>query len=48
MRLEIGKRRIYGYLCGGGVHAGYLFPAELKLISEWLDFGCAILQQSLR
>ena len=23
----------------GGVHAGYLSPAELKLISEWLDLG---------
>jgi hypothetical protein len=24
---------------GGGVHAGYLSDAELKLISEWLDIG---------
>jgi hypothetical protein len=23
----------------GGTHAGYLTPAELRLISEWLDIG---------
>jgi hypothetical protein len=23
----------------GGTHAGWLTPAELKLISEWLDIG---------
>jgi len=23
----------------GGTHAGYLIPAELRLISEWLDIG---------
>ena len=24
---------------GGGTHAGYLTPAELRLLSEWLDIG---------
>jgi hypothetical protein len=23
----------------GGTHAGYLTPAELRLIAEWLDLG---------
>jgi hypothetical protein len=23
----------------GGTHAGYLTPAELRLIAEWLDIG---------
>jgi hypothetical protein len=23
----------------GGAHAGWLSPAELKLLSEWLDIG---------
>jgi hypothetical protein len=24
---------------GGGSHAGYMSPAELRLLSEWLDIG---------
>lgn len=31
--------RFFSRFDAGGTHAGYLSPAELRLISEWLDIG---------
>ena len=31
--------RFFEVFAPGGVHAGYLQPAELRLISEWIDIG---------
>jgi hypothetical protein len=31
--------RFFSRFNPGGTHAGWLTPAELKLISEWLDIG---------
>ena len=31
--------RFFSRFNAGGSHAGWLTPAELKLISEWLDIG---------
>jgi hypothetical protein len=31
--------RFFSRFGAGGTHAGWLTPAELKLISEWLDIG---------
>ncbi len=31
--------RVFSRFNAGGTHAGWLTPAELKLISEWLDIG---------
>ena len=31
--------RFFNLFAAGGSHAGYLNPAELKLLSEWLDIG---------
>ena len=29
----------FSRFAAGGTHAGYLTPAELRLISEWVDIG---------
>ena len=34
-----GSTRFFSRFAAGGSHAGYLSPAELRLISEWLDIG---------
>ncbi|MBX3693671.1 MAG: hypothetical protein KF790_00715 [Steroidobacteraceae bacterium] len=34
-----GSTRFFGRFAAGGTHAGYLSPAELRLISEWVDIG---------
>jgi hypothetical protein len=31
--------RFFDEFAAGGTHAGYLTPAELRLLSEWLDIG---------
>lgn len=31
--------RFFAVFAAGGLHEGYLSPAELRLISEWLDIG---------
>ena len=31
--------RFFSRFAPGGTHAGWLEPAELKLVSEWLDIG---------
>lgn len=35
----IASRRFFDLFDPGGSHAGRLEPAELRLISEWLDIG---------
>ena len=34
-----GSTRFFSRFVTGGTHAGYLSPAELRLISEWVDIG---------
>jgi hypothetical protein len=34
-----GSTRFFSRFVTGGTHAGYLTPAELRLISEWVDIG---------
>ena len=34
-----GSTRFFSRFATGGSHAGYLTPAELRLISEWVDIG---------
>ena len=34
-----GSTRFFSRFAAGGTHAGYLTPAELRLISEWVDIG---------
>lgn len=34
-----GSTGFFGMFATGGTHAGYLTPAELRLISEWADIG---------
>lgn len=34
-----GSTRFFGRFAAGGSHAGWLTPAELRLLSEWLDIG---------
>jgi hypothetical protein len=34
-----GSTRFFGRFATGGTHAGRLTPAELRLISEWVDIG---------
>jgi hypothetical protein len=34
-----GSARFFGRFAAGGSHAGWLAPAELRLLSEWLDIG---------
>ena len=34
-----GEPRFFSRFNAGGSHAGWLTPAELKLVSEWLDIG---------
>jgi hypothetical protein len=34
-----GSTRFFGKFAAGGSHAGRLTPAELRLISEWVDIG---------
>jgi hypothetical protein len=33
------SNRFFNSFAQGGVHPDWLSPAELKLISEWLDIG---------
>lgn len=33
------SNRFFAVFAPGGVHEGYLTPAELRLVSEWLDIG---------
>jgi hypothetical protein len=33
------SNRFFAEFAAGGTHAGWLKPAELRLISEWLDIG---------
>ncbi len=35
----ISSQRFFSRFRDGGSHAGYLTPAELKLIAEWIDIG---------
>jgi len=35
----LGSTRFFGRFAAGGTHEGYLSPAELRLISEWVDIG---------
>lgn len=34
-----GSTRFFSRFAASGTHAGYLSPAELRLISEWVDIG---------
>jgi Hydrazine synthase alpha subunit middle domain/WD40-like Beta Propeller Repeat len=34
-----GSTRFFSRFVAGGSHAGYLTPAELRLLSEWVDIG---------
>jgi hypothetical protein len=34
-----GSPRFFSRFAAGGTHAGRLTPAELRLISEWVDIG---------
>ena len=34
-----GSTRFFSRFAPGGSHAGYLSPAELRLVSEWVDIG---------
>ena len=34
-----GIDRVFSRFDAGGSHAGWLTPAELRLIAEWLDIG---------
>jgi hypothetical protein len=34
-----GSTRFFGRFGTGGTHAGYMTPAELRLVAEWLDIG---------
>jgi Hydrazine synthase alpha subunit middle domain/WD40-like Beta Propeller Repeat len=34
-----GSTRFFSRFVAGGTHAGYLTPAELRLLSEWVDIG---------
>ena len=34
-----GSTQFFNEFATGGTHAGYLSPAELRVISEWLDIG---------
>jgi hypothetical protein len=34
-----GSTRFFGRFGAGGTHAGYMSPAELRLLAEWLDIG---------
>jgi hypothetical protein len=34
-----GSTRFFSLFAAGGSHAGYLTPAELRLLSEWVDIG---------
>jgi hypothetical protein len=34
-----GSTRFFSRFAANGTHAGYLSPAELRLISEWVDIG---------
>jgi hypothetical protein len=34
-----GSTTFFGEFGAGGTHSGYMTPAELRLISEWLDIG---------
>lgn len=33
------SNRFLGRFASGGIHAGWMSPAELRLLSEWLDIG---------
>jgi hypothetical protein len=35
----LGSTQFFNEFATGGTHAGYLSPAELRLISDWLDIG---------
>ena len=35
----LGSPQFYNDFATGGTHAGYLSPAELRVITEWLDIG---------
>ncbi|HTY93876.1 MAG TPA: hypothetical protein VMC02_08310, partial [Steroidobacteraceae bacterium] len=35
----LGSTQFFNEFATGGTHAGYLSPAELRVISEWLDIG---------
>lgn len=34
-----GSTRFFSRFAAGGSHEGFLTPAELRLLSEWLDIG---------
>ncbi|MEJ0008501.1 MAG: hypothetical protein WDM77_19600 [Steroidobacteraceae bacterium] len=34
-----GSTQFFNEFATGGTHAGYLSPAELRVLSEWLDIG---------
>jgi hypothetical protein len=34
-----GSTAFFSRFAAGGSHAGYMTPAELRLLSEWLDIG---------
>jgi hypothetical protein len=34
-----GSTRFFNLFAAGGTHAGRLTPAELRLVSEWVDIG---------
>lgn len=34
-----GSTRFFSRFGAGGTHAGYMSPAELRLLAEWLDIG---------
>ena len=35
----LGSTQFFNEFATSGTHAGYLSPAELRLISDWLDIG---------
>ncbi len=43
-----GSTAFFSPLCGGGSHAGYMTPAELRLLSEWLDIGAQYFNKPVR
>lgn len=34
-----GSARFFGRFAAGGTHAGWMSPAELRLVAEWVDIG---------
>ncbi len=44
----LGSTQFFNEFAASGTHAGYLSPAELRLISDWLVHRGSVFQQSIR